>query len=114
MQAVAQVGITGRSPLGLLIWMGSDEKTAAFNIGSRLKTPVYPIWICVASDNTGVLFSVDRELMRDYRAENKFELNYYTSSHHQLSPIVLSVSTKCGHLDETLAQPLVDRIIRTK
>ena len=68
---MAQVGITCRSPLGLLIWMGNEERTAGYRIGSRLKTPIFPIWICVVADSTGVLFSCDRELMRDYRAENK-------------------------------------------
>ena len=85
-------------------------------LGSRLKTPVYPIWVCIATDNTGVLFSTDRELMRDYRAENHFQLHYYTSSHHQTSAVVLAVNTKTKdpNDEDATGLPLLEKIIRTK
>ena len=66
---IAEPGIHVRSPIGLLIWMRTEEKTTAYKLGSRLKTPIYPIWLIVASEQSGVLFSDDRDLLRDYRSE---------------------------------------------
>lgn len=66
---IAEPGLSVRSPIGLLLWMRNEEKTAAFNLGSRLKTPLFPIWLIIASDQSGVLFSDDRDLLRDYRSE---------------------------------------------
>ncbi|KAI9555732.1 hypothetical protein GHT06_018247 [Daphnia sinensis] len=113
---IAQHGIHARSPIGLLLWMRTEEKTAAYKLGSRLKTPVYPIWLIIASEQSGVLFSDDRDLLRDYRSEIRFELHYYTSSHNQLIPAVLVVRTKLALevSEEDLALPTLDKIIRTK
>lgn len=66
---VAEPGIHVRSPIGLLIWMRSEEKTAKYRLGSRLKTPLYPIWLVITADQSAVLFSNDRDLLRDYRSE---------------------------------------------
>lgn len=71
MQAIEESGVLIRSPLGLLVWMGSDEKTAALNVGSRLKTPIAPIWLVISGEQSGVLFSEDKGLLRDYQVENK-------------------------------------------
>lgn len=65
-----------RSPLGLLVWMGNEEKTMATNLGSRLKTPLYPIWLIICCDQAGLLFCLDRALMRDYRNEYKYVINF--------------------------------------
>lgn len=72
-QVVTQVGVPVRSSIGLLIWMRTEEKTNEYNLGSRLKTPLYPIWVTICSDHSGVLFSDDRELLRDYRSEIRFD-----------------------------------------
>lgn len=70
---IAEPGLHVRSPIGLLLWMRTEEKTVSYKLGSRLKTPLYPIWLVVASDHralySGVLFSDDRNLLRDYRSE---------------------------------------------
>ena len=71
-KTVEATGVTIRSPIGLLIWMRTEEKTATYSLGSRLKTPVFPVWLVVASEQCGVLFSDDRELLRDYRSEIRF------------------------------------------
>lgn len=68
-----ETGVLIRSPIGLLIWMGNEEKTSAYNVGSRLKTPTVPIWLAIASEQSGVLFSDDKGLLRDYQAENRFD-----------------------------------------
>lgn len=76
-KTVEATGVTIRSPIGLLIWMRTEEKTANYSLGSRLKTPVFPVWLVVASEQCGVLFSDDRELLRDYRSEIRFLYNSY-------------------------------------
>ena len=87
LQITTQLGIQVRSPIGLLIWMRNEEKTATYKLGSRLKTPLYPIWVVITSDQSGVLFSSDRNLLRDYRSEirliekNKF---VFITKLHQL------------------------------
>jgi hypothetical protein len=54
--------------------MRTEEKTKHYSLGSRLKTPIFPVWLVVASEQCGVLFSDDRELLRDYRSEIRFQL----------------------------------------
>lgn len=47
-------------------------------LGSRLKTPALPIWISSCCGHYGVMFNSNRELLRNYHAEKRFELHYYT------------------------------------
>lgn len=46
--------------------------------GSRLKTPALPVWVASCCGHFGVLFNSNRELLRNYHAEKRFELHYYT------------------------------------
>lgn len=46
--------------------------------GSRLKTPALPIWVTSCCGHYGVMFNSNRELLRNYHAEKRFELHYYT------------------------------------
>ena len=111
--------------------MGSEEKNEALNIGSRLKTPLYPIWLAVVSDHCSLLFSEDRALLRDYRNEYRcvnpakqrhisssavaqclngfhhfrFQLHYFSSSHFQPGPIKLTVSTRFFSAAEDVEPP---------
>ena len=39
--------------------------------GSRLKTPVLPIWVTCINNEWGVLFNPNRDLMKSYSAENR-------------------------------------------
>lgn len=137
LQITTQLGIQVRSPIGLLIWMRNEEKTATYKLGSRLKTPLYPIWVVITSDQSGVLFSSDRNLLRDYRSEirwilgeknlskfrndincddDRFELNYFTSSVHQSSPAVLLIRTTEAEEteDEVSHVDTLTKVIRTK
>ena len=41
--------------------------------GSRLKTPVLPIWVTCINNEWGVLFNPNRDLMKSYSAENRFD-----------------------------------------
>lgn len=71
-QGTERVGITSRNEIGLLLFEKDDETTLEFGLGSRLKTPVLPIWISRCNGKLGVLFNTNRELMRSYHAENRF------------------------------------------
>ena len=41
------------------------------NVGSRLKTPVLPIWVTCVNHNWFFLFNPNRDLMKSYSAENR-------------------------------------------
>ena len=44
-----------------------------------LKTPKRPIWVTqINGVNFGLLFSINPDLMCDWRMEHKFTLHYYT------------------------------------
>lgn len=66
-----KVGVTSRNDIGFLIWRETEEKTLEANLGSRLKTPVLPIWVTCINENWGVLFNPNKDLMKSYSAENR-------------------------------------------
>ena len=43
------------------------------NLGSRLKTPILPIWVTWCNKHWGVLFNPNRDLMKSYQAENRYK-----------------------------------------
>ena len=67
-----QVGITGRNDIGFLLWDRDEKMTEEAGLGSRLKTPVLPIWITCVNGSWGVLFNPNKDLMKSYAAENRF------------------------------------------
>ncbi|GBP79478.1 Inactive ubiquitin carboxyl-terminal hydrolase MINDY-4B [Eumeta japonica] len=119
--AMPQFGILSRSAVGLLVWYGSDDgaKNNASNQypGSRLKTPALPIWVTSCSGHYGVLFNTNRELLRNYHAERRFEIQYYTCGGCH---VLLCVDTRAhennpggARADDIHATPL-ERLIHTK
>ena len=64
-------GVEGRNDLGLLVWDKDEATTAEYSLGSRLKTPVLPIWLTLCNGHIGLLFNPNRDLMRSYHAENR-------------------------------------------
>ena len=66
-------GILQRNDVGLLVWNNSKEETEELSLGSRLKTPCTPIWVTCVNNNWGVLFNPNRDLMKSYSAENRFD-----------------------------------------
>jgi len=75
-----KVGITTRNEIGFLFWEKSEEATQEMNLGSRLKTPVLPIWVTCINEDWGVLFNPNRDLMKSYSAENRFQLFYFSNT----------------------------------
>lgn len=88
--ALPQFGILGRGSIGLLVWEGENEamRSASRQPGSRLKTPATPVWVSCCCGHYGVLFNSNRELLRNYHAEKRFELHYYTCAGCYLSMTV--------------------------
>ncbi|XP_068143058.1 inactive ubiquitin carboxyl-terminal hydrolase MINDY-4B [Drosophila tropicalis] len=85
--AVPQYGVLKRCMIGLLLW-DIESSSAAVNQsrqpGSRLKTPNYPIWITSCTGHYGVIFNKNPDLLRNYHAESRFDVNYYSCSGHQI------------------------------
>lgn len=52
--------------------------------GSRLKTPALPVWVTICCGHYGVMYNSNRELLRNYHAEKRFELHYYTCAGNHL------------------------------
>ncbi|XP_058797363.1 inactive ubiquitin carboxyl-terminal hydrolase MINDY-4B isoform X2 [Phymastichus coffea] len=74
--AIPQWGVLVRSEIGFLIHEGDGQANKV--PGSRLKTPSLPIWVSLCLGHHGVLFNTNRELLRNYHAERRFDLQYYT------------------------------------
>ncbi|XP_046820221.1 probable ubiquitin carboxyl-terminal hydrolase MINDY-4 isoform X2 [Vespa crabro] len=73
--AVPQWGILVRSEVGLLVHEGDGQTSKV--PGSRLKTPSLPIWVTLCHGHHGVLFNTNKELLRNYHAERRFEVQYF-------------------------------------
>ena len=64
-------GILERNDVGFLVWTNTREETEDLGLGSRLKTPVTPVWVTCVNGQWGVLFNPNRDLMKSYSAENR-------------------------------------------
>lgn len=107
-------GISARSETGLLI-LNSNNDLLEKQIGSRLKTPFLPIWVTCSDDQYGILFSSSKELIRNYRAERRFDLHYYSNMSSQMPPTVLSIDTRQANVTDTRSvTPILEKIILTK
>lgn len=86
-KALPQFGILARSVIGLLILENEGQASSMLSRqpGSRLKTPALPIWISSCCGHYGVMFNSNRELLRNYHAEKRFELHYYTCAGNYMS-----------------------------
>ncbi|CAG2191281.1 MINDY3_4 [Mytilus edulis] len=71
-------GIKQRSQIGFLFWDKTEETDAKTEVGSMLKTPKFPMWITNINGQIGLLFSINLDLVSDWRIENRFTLYYYT------------------------------------
>ncbi|KPI99133.1 Protein FAM188B [Papilio xuthus] len=117
--ALPQFGVLSRSPVGFLLWHeGLDNRLSALtkqHPGSRLKTPAFPIWITCSSGHFGVLFNTNRELLKNYQAEKRFDIHYYTCGGCY---VALNIDTRVGiqasvYKDDLHTTPL-EKLIHTK
>ncbi|KAH0946994.1 hypothetical protein HN011_007128 [Eciton burchellii] len=117
--AVPQWGVLMRSEVGFLVHEGDNN--VGKQPGSRLKTPTLPIWVTLCLSHHGVLFNTNRELLRNYHAERRFEVQYFTcgGSHATLTVDTRANETSGGSDAATMetadiaATPL-EKLIRSK
>ncbi|XP_076656094.1 inactive ubiquitin carboxyl-terminal hydrolase MINDY-4B isoform X2 [Halictus rubicundus] len=118
--AVPQWGVLLRSEIGFLVHEGDAQMSK--QPGSRLKTPSLPIWVTLCHGHHGVLFNTNRELLRNYHAERRFEVQYFTcgGSHATLTVDTRSNSENDSEfegpgkeLTDIAATPL-EKLIRSK
>ncbi|XP_059252611.1 probable ubiquitin carboxyl-terminal hydrolase MINDY-4 isoform X2 [Mustela nigripes] len=83
-------GIGARSDVGFLSLF---EHYNVCQVGCFLKTPRFPIWVVCSESHFSVLFSLQPELLRDWRAERLFDLYYYDGLANQQEQIRLTVDT---------------------
>ncbi|XP_076323713.1 inactive ubiquitin carboxyl-terminal hydrolase MINDY-4B-like [Tachypleus tridentatus] len=107
-----QVGLMSRGEIGLLKHNRNDERSK--ELGSRLKTPSFPIWVTCADNHYGVLFNPRRDLIRDHRAEHRFDLHYYNGCPSQVDSTVLTLDTRFNKSQNEYRMPALEKIIITK
>ncbi|XP_003467914.1 probable ubiquitin carboxyl-terminal hydrolase MINDY-4 isoform X2 [Cavia porcellus] len=106
-------GIAARSDIGFLSLF---EHYNVCQVGCFLKTPRYPIWVVCSESHFSVLFSLQPELLSDWRAERLFDLYYYDGLANQQEQIRLTIDTTQTvpeDSSEGLVPPL-ELCIRTK
>ncbi|KAM6223888.1 inactive ubiquitin carboxyl-terminal hydrolase MINDY-4B [Rhynchocyon petersi] len=94
-------GVTARSEVGYLQW-GKDacEGDRLSQVGSMLKTPKLPIWLCNINGNYSVLFGINRQLLSDWKMERLFDLYFYSSHPLQKKPAHLIIDTHSHHWEK--------------
>lgn len=60
-------------------------------VGCFLKTPRFPIWVVCSESHFSVLFSLQPELLSDWKTERLFDLYYYDGLANQQEEIRLTV-----------------------
>ncbi|CAI5692408.1 inactive ubiquitin carboxyl-terminal hydrolase MINDY-4B isoform X2 [Oreochromis niloticus] len=117
-------GVLSRSDVGYLRWSREEmERGALPQVGSMLKTPRFPVWVCSINSSCSVLFSATRLLLSDWRAEHLFQLYYYSGQSSQTATARLTVDThshhweassRDGEADPEKRFPSLEMTIRTK
>ncbi|XP_051008282.1 probable ubiquitin carboxyl-terminal hydrolase MINDY-4 [Acomys russatus] len=106
-------GIEARSDIGFLSLF---EHYNVCQVGCFLKTPRFPIWVVCSESHFSILFSLQPELLSDWKTERLFDLYYYDGLANQQEEIRLTIdTTKTTSEDSSnnLVPPL-ELCIRTK
>ncbi|CAK6441544.1 unnamed protein product [Pipistrellus nathusii] len=90
-------GVPARSDIGYLQWGKRTSEDGLSQVGSMLKTPKLPIWLCNINGSYSVLFSTNRQLLADWKAEQRFDLHWYCGQTFQKKPARLTVDTHSHH-----------------
>ncbi|XP_076095118.1 putative ubiquitin carboxyl-terminal hydrolase MINDY-4 [Mytilus galloprovincialis] len=108
-------GISGRSDVGLLSLF---EHYKSCQVGTFYKTPKFPIWVVCSESHFSVLFSINKDLVNDWKAEKRFDLYYYDGLARQQEVIKLSICTTDRSYKPPTGEvelvPPIDHCIRTK
>ncbi|XP_074158058.1 inactive ubiquitin carboxyl-terminal hydrolase MINDY-4B [Sminthopsis crassicaudata] len=114
-------GILARSDVGYLQWKKNNgEQQKLSQVGSMLKTPKFPIWLCSINGTYSVLFSDNKLLLSDWKMEHQFGLYFYTGHPFQKKAAYLTIDTHSHHWEEVqqnencVPERPVEMVIRTK
>uniref|UniRef100_A0A674I6K2 MINDY family member 4B n=1 Tax=Terrapene triunguis TaxID=2587831 RepID=A0A674I6K2_9SAUR len=116
-------GVLARSDVGYLHWNKEEvEHYRPLQVGSMLKTPKLPIWLCNINGTYSVLFSTNRLLLSDWKMEHIFDLYLYNGQPSQKKTVHLTVDTHSHHWEKNHCEesdpekrfPSVEMAIRTK
>uniref|UniRef100_A0A8C4S4E7 MINDY family member 4B n=1 Tax=Erpetoichthys calabaricus TaxID=27687 RepID=A0A8C4S4E7_ERPCA len=117
-------GVLTRCDVGYLHWNRDQlEQDRLPRVGSMLKTPKLPIWLCNINGTYSVLFSTNCSLLSDWKMEHLFELYFYNGQPSQKKTVVLTIDTHSHHWEEGHHEgevdiekrfPSVEMTIRTK
>ncbi|XP_075930438.1 inactive ubiquitin carboxyl-terminal hydrolase MINDY-4B-like isoform X2 [Petromyzon marinus] len=117
-------GPQSRSEIGFLRWSREDrEPETSRQVGSMLKTPRLPVWLCSVNGRLGVLFCGKRSLLSHWRTEHRFSLYYCSGSASQRGTVKLTLNTHShqweqgrwqedGRTERTV--PSLERLIHTR
>uniref|UniRef100_A0A8D2JWZ0 Ubiquitin carboxyl-terminal hydrolase MINDY n=2 Tax=Theropithecus gelada TaxID=9565 RepID=A0A8D2JWZ0_THEGE len=117
-------GVLTRSDVGYLRW-GKDalEDDRLSQVGSMLKTPKLPIWLCNINGNYSILFCTNRQLLSDWKMERLFDLYFYSGRSSQKKLVHLTIDTHSHHWERDQQEEKhgprrqfspVEMVIRTK
>ncbi|KAL1768152.1 FAM188B isoform X1 [Sigmodon hispidus] len=106
-------GIEARSDIGFLSLF---EHYNVCQVGCFLKTPRFPIWVVCSESHFSILFSLQPELLSDWRMERLFDLYYYDGLANQQEEIRLTVDTTKTTPEDSCNDlvPPLELCIRTK
>uniref|UniRef100_A0A8D0D7L3 MINDY family member 4B n=1 Tax=Sander lucioperca TaxID=283035 RepID=A0A8D0D7L3_SANLU len=96
------------------------ERGRLLQVGSMLKTPVFPVWLCCINSSYSVVFGLNRSLLSDWKMEHLFHLYYYSGQSSQTTTARLTVDTHSHHWeapadgDPEKRFPSLEMTIRTK
>ncbi|XP_074048834.1 inactive ubiquitin carboxyl-terminal hydrolase MINDY-4B [Macrotis lagotis] len=114
-------GVLTRSEVGYLQWDKDNlEQQKLSQVGSMLKTPKFPIWLCNINGTYSILFSDNKLLLSDWKMEHQFGLYFYTGHPSQKKAAYLTVDTHSHHWEEDqhnencVPERPVEMVIRTK
>ncbi|XP_067102375.1 inactive ubiquitin carboxyl-terminal hydrolase MINDY-4B isoform X1 [Osmerus mordax] len=117
-------GVLARSDVGYLYWSREEVERARMPlVGSMLKTPRWPIWVCSVNSTYSVLFSPQRSLLSDWKMEHLFHMYFYNGQPSQTTTTLLTIDTHSHHwevgsvtspADLERRFPSVEMLIRTK
>ncbi|XP_025009221.2 inactive ubiquitin carboxyl-terminal hydrolase MINDY-4B isoform X2 [Gallus gallus] len=78
----------------------SSGNVSCTQVGSMLKTPKFPIWLCSINGTHSVLFGTNQLLLSDWKMEHVFHLYFYNGQHKQTRTAHLTIGvcpTPPGH-----------------
>ncbi|XP_067850706.1 inactive ubiquitin carboxyl-terminal hydrolase MINDY-4B [Heptranchias perlo] len=119
-----QHGVLARSDVGYLYWNRRElDHDKLPQVGSMLKTPKLPIWLCNINNTFSVLFNTNQLLLSDWKMEHLFDLYFYSGQPSQTKTVTLTIDTHSHHWEKGMHEvegdsekrfPSVEMTIRTK